>query len=385
MSLIANYAAKIGLRERRKNGRMPTRGIEAAYSVDENQKDATIRDISPTGVCLASEDQLAVGSDVLVTLRRKPLDESDYGTEVSMPARVVRAGTKEVGLEFLHQHLDATAWSNLVLKAAEISKGKDGVRVFRVARALAFLQRISPATEPQFVKAITGAMSNDGAERALEIVVRAEGMVWQNGRGPRAGVDARLVYRIVERGANTDLCEAEMMGFWAGLLAAAAHEGVREQDCLESADMVSKLELSHLRILAAGCERAVSLGWGAGYELPQRVYYSATEIRKNTGARDMTAVERGLNRLEELGLLQKSQKLPIFEPVTEVDVTPTALGLNLYARCIGRTRMPEVHIAGSKLEPETADAESEPEKESGQAPAWRGFRGARPWPGMSAG
>lgn len=364
---------------------MPTRGIEAVYAVDEKLTPATIRDISPTGICLGADDELAIGTDVLLTLRRKPLDENDYGTEVSMPARVARLAARELGLEFVHEHMDPSAWSALVLKAAEVSKGKDGVRVFRMARALAFLQRISPSTEPQFIKAITGGMSSDGAERALEIVVKAEAMVWRNGRNVRSGVDAKLVYRIVERGANTDLCEAEIMGFWAGLLAAASQEGAREQDCLEFVDLLSKLELAHLRILAAGCKTAVTLGWDAGYELPQRVFYSAAEIRKIAAARDMVAVERGLNRLQELGLVQQSGKLPIFEPITEVDVTPTGLGLNLYARCIGRTGVPEVHGAGKELEPEIAAGLSDPEPETGHAPAWRGFRGARPWPGMSAG
>jgi hypothetical protein len=385
MSLIGNFAVKIGLRDRRKNGRMPTRGIEASYTAGEERKQAAIQDISPTGICLAKADELPPGTNTLVTLRRKVLDENEVGTTVSMPCRVVRAGGQKLGLEFVHEHIDAGAWSDLLLKAAEISQGKDGVRVFRTAKALAFLRRISPSIEPDFISALSGGMSNDGAEGALEIVLRAEGILRRNGQIARSGVDAKLIYRIVRRGANTDLCEAEMLAYWAGLLAAVSQEGAGDQDCLVFIDLLPKLELAHMRILAAGCERAISLGWGAGYELPERVFYSANEIRKMAGARDIIAVGGGLNRLEELGLLAKSKKVPIFEPVTEVDVTPTGLGLNLYARCHGRMGIPEVHAAGAELEPGSTEEALQGADAGDQAPAWRGLRGARPWPGMSAG
>lgn len=385
MSLIGNFAAKIGLRERRKNGRMPTRGIEAFYSAGEEQKQAAIQDISPTGICLVADDELPPGKQVALTLRRTTLDEDDLGTAVSMPSRVVRSGGQKLGLEFLHEHMDASAWSALLLKSAEISQGKDGVRVFRVAKALAFLRRVSPSTEPEFITAISGGMSNDGAEKAVEIVLTAEELLRRLGRAARSGVDAKLIYRIVRRGANVDLCEAEMMTYWAGLLAVALQEGVGEQDCLDLVDLLSKLEAAHMRILTAGCEKALTLGWSAGYRLPERVFYSANQIRKTVGARDMIAVERGLNRLQELGLLLKGETLPTFEPVTEVDVTPTGLGLNLYAKCQGRNRIPEVHVAGTKMEPDIAGTEPGGADAGGQAPAWRGLRGARPWPGMSAG
>lgn len=322
---------------------MPTRGLEAFYSVGARKKPAEIRDISPTGICLKADDELPKGSDVLLTLRRRAADEEASGAEVSMPARVARAGAQELGLEFVHDYLKPSEWSNRVLKAAEHSQRNDGVRVFRIARALAFLQRISPSIEDRFIKAVCGGMSYDGAEWALEIVLEAEEMLRAQGRAARSGVDARLIEKIIVRGANTDLCEAKMVHCWAGLLASSSLEGSDDQESLQFADLLSKLELSQMRVLSAGCERAMSLGWDAGYILPQRVYCSAGEIRRITGARDMMTVERGLNKLQELGLLQKTPKLPVFEPVAELDVTPTGVGLNLCARSNGRAGAPEVH------------------------------------------
>jgi hypothetical protein len=343
MSLLGKFAAKVGLRERRRNGRMPTRGLEAFYSAGGKRKQAEIRDISPTGICLAAGDELPPGSEVLLTLRRKRVDDEVSGAEVSIPTRVARAGKQELGLEFVHEHLKAAEWTNLVLKAAEHSQRNDGVHVFKIARALAFLQRVSPSIEDRFLKAVCGGMSYDGAEWALQIVLTAQEMLWAQGHTPKSGVDSKLIEKIIVRGANTDLCEAEMVHYWAGLLASSSLEGSDDQESLKFADLLSKLELTHARLLGAGCERAMALGWGAGYVLRQRVFCSAGEIRKITRARDMMTVERGVNRLEELGLLQKSQKLPIFEPVTEIDVTPTGTGLNLCARCDGRPGVPEVY------------------------------------------
>lgn len=352
MSFLGKFAAKVGLRERRRNGRMPTRGLEALYSVGGTKKQADIRDISPTGICLTVADELPQASEVLLTLKRKRVNEEASGAEVLMPARVARSGGQLLGLEFVHEHLTAEAWSNLVLKAAELSRRTDGVHVFRVARALAFLERIAPSTEDRFVRAICGGMSYDGAESALQILLLAQEMLWAQSRTAKRGIDTKLIEHVLMRGANTDLYEAEMAQYWAGLLASSLLEESDDQESLKFAHLLSKLELAQARILNAGYERALTLGWEAGYVLPHRVYCNASEIRRLTRARDMMTVERWMNRLEEMGLIHKSQKLPIFEPITEIDATPTGMGLNLGARCNGRAGVPEV-CAGDAASPES--------------------------------
>jgi hypothetical protein len=347
MSLIGNFAAKIGLRERRKDSRVPTRGLEAFCTRGGERMAAGIKDISPAGICVALKESPAPGTRVELTLRRRALEEGECGAQVSIPSRVIRADGAEAGLEFLNEHVDAAGWSALVLKAAQLSSRNDGVRVFRIARALAFLQRISPAGSEYFLKAITGGMSYDGEERALEIVLQAEDLHARRKQLLKRGVDPNLIRRIVEHGVNLDSWEADVVRCWAGLLASSSLEGSEDGESLVFAALLSKLERGAIRILTAGCEKAMVAGWDAGFVFPRGIHCGIEELKKTVGARDLMAVDWGLNRLAEFGLLQASKKLLSFETLRQIEITPTGLGLKLYARCDGRLEVPEPRIAGS--------------------------------------
>lgn len=348
MSLIGNFAAKAGLRERRAGVRVPTRGLDVFYLSGGKQKPATVKDIGPTGICLAAEDAMPLGSKVALTLRRKVVEEAECGTRVSLPAKVVRVGKRDVGLEFLHEHIDAAGWSKLVLQAAQLSERNDGVRVFRVARALAFLRQISPPAEAQLLEAMTGGMSYDGEERALEILLQAEEMLSSQGQSSKRHLDARLVQRIVDHGVNLDTRDAEMAHCWAGLLAAATLAGTDDQESLHFAGLLSKVDLVSMRILTAGCEKAMAGGWEPGFVFRQRVHYGTDEIKKIARVTNFMAIDRGVSRLQELGLVHPAARTASFEPLEEVDLTPTSLGLRLHARCAGRLEVPDAWVAGGE-------------------------------------
>lgn len=341
MSLIANFAARVGLRDRRRNARMPTRGLEATYLSGGKQKLAAIRDISPTGICLSTAERIAPGAVMQVTLRRPAMENDDCGTQVLLRARVVRAKERDLGLEFVHEHIDAAGWSELVLKAAELSPHHDGIRIFRLARALAFLKRISPAAESQFLKTITGGMSYDGAERALEIILEAEELLAAQGQTAKSGVDARMIRRILDQGTNLDTSNAELVRCWAGLLAVAAQKGADDLESVRFADLLSGLEVAPIRILYAAGAKAMAMGWDSGYAFPRKIECSPEELRKLAGIGAKAGVEWALCRLHEMGLLQAKLRPPTYEPVPQLDITPSGLGLKLWARCNGRLGVPE--------------------------------------------
>ena len=293
------------------------------------------------------EEHEPPGTSVLLTLRRQALEDAECGTQVSMSARVVHAEKQEVGLEFVNEHIDAAGWSALVLKAAQLSARNDGVRVFRIARALAFLERISPSGAADFLKAITGGMSYDGEERALEIVLLAEDMLASQGQVPKSEVNSKLIRRIVESGVNLDSWEADVARCWAGLLASSSLKGSDDRESLIYAELLSKLDRGPIRILTTGCEMAVAVGWDTGFVFSRNIQCGLEAMKKILGVRDTMAIDWGTNRLQELGLLQQSRKPPIFDPIMQIDITPTELGLKLYARCMGRLEIPEPRAAGS--------------------------------------
>lgn len=347
MSLIGNFAAKAGLRERRSGVRVAPQRLEAFYSTGGKPMRVAIKDIGPTGICLTAPEAMPLGSQVALTLQRKAVDDADCGTKVSMPTKVARVGKREVGLEFVHRHIDTAGWTKLVLQAAQLGRN-DGVRVFRVAKALAFLRRISPPAEAQFVEAMAGGMSYDGEERALEIILQAEDVLWSHGHNPGKLLDARLVQRILDHGVNLDTRDAAMAHFWAGLLAAATLEGTEDQETFGFAELLSRMDLVSMRILAAACENTMAGAAEGGFGYREMIHLSAGELKKTAGVTNFQAIDRGLDRLQELGLVNRAEKAAAFEPVEDVDLAPTALGLRLHARCTGRPEAPDLCGAGGK-------------------------------------
>src|SRR6185437_845549 len=265
MSLVGTLAAKAGLRERRAGLRVPTHGLEAFYWNGGKQNLAEIKDIGPVGICLAAEDAMLLGSRVEILLRRKAIEEATYGTRVSMPAQVVRVGKHEVGLKFINEHIESAEWPKLVVRAAELSTRNDGVRMFRIARALAFVRRISPSAEEPLLDAMAGGMSRDGEERALEIFLMAEDLLSSQVQTPKRRVDAELVQLIVDKGVNLDTFELDVARFWAGLLATSTLEGADDKESANFAELLSNLGIVPMRILAAACEKAMRLGWDTGF------------------------------------------------------------------------------------------------------------------------
>jgi len=67
----------------------------------------------------------------------------------------------------------------------------------------------------------------------------------------------------------------------------------------------------------------------------------------------MVGIEQDLNRLYQLGLLERTEKVNSLDPIQEPNLTPTALGLQLYARCTGQISAPE---ALEVPEPETVSS-----------------------------
>lgn len=63
---------------------------------------------------------------------------------------------------------------------------------------------------------------------------------------------------------------------------------------------------------------------------------SLEELQECSGIEDFQRLDRELDHLRELGLIGGGHSVGGFNPEsTEADVTPTALALQMYARCNG--------------------------------------------------
>jgi len=339
MAFIRRLAAKIGLGERRKDGRFPARGLDVSYWTGLEQRRARIKDISPTGIYLLTQEHWLPGTSVQLSLQRKALLDHFSRPQVRLRARAIRQGNDGVGLTFLHEYIDDAAWVKLMGRATTLVAHRDAVHLFRFTKALAFLLRIAPAAENRILKLITEDLVHERAERAIEIVLKAEEMLASQGCAPRKNVSADLIARILEDGSKTR--GGEMEQCWAGVLAASSQEGSGDEENIIYAELLSKLDVVHILILAVGSSRAMQMGWRPGYIFPRSLLCTADEIKKFTGKRDLTVIERNLHHLYEVGLLELTVKEVPFAQLEYANITPTTLGMCLYARCSGQIGVPE--------------------------------------------
>lgn len=345
MSFIGTFAARLGLRERRKDDRVPTRGIEVSYADGGEPTPAKVRNISSTGIYLSGSYNWQPDAGVLLILRRKTLSDQDYGTQVLMPARVVRVGKGGVGLAFENDHIDAAGWSKLVIRAAGLSVNNDGVRVFRTARALALVQRVCPEAEAQYLKLVGDGVSYESAQRALEIVLRAEELLRARGHEPRRKANRWLFQFIVENGLRADVGEDVLVQCWGGLLASSLAEGSDEASSRQFAELLMKLDATPVRILNAACSRAVAVGWAPGSTSPKPLHCSVEEAKKIAETKSPAKIGWAMSCLNDMGLMEPTAGQLSLDPITEINMTPTALGLRLYARCNGQLEPAGTQVA----------------------------------------
>lgn len=346
MSILRYLLVQAGLSESRKDGRIPVRGLEVSYKNGRELKRAKVKDISATGVYLLTDDRLAPGTGLELTLHKRSMLERDSRPQVRLRARSVRLGEDGMGLTFVEDRVMAAEWSKSMAMAGKLLDASHPVRLFRATRAIAFLLRICPATETLFLNLIA-EVNSERAERMIEIMLQAEEVMVARAAAPRSGVCSSLVFRVLEYGSK--VVDEKLLPSWAGLLVSSCLDQAQDEAAMRFVVLTSKLDRDHMAVLAAACAKAACTGWQPGFVFSPPLQCSAQEISSIAGIPNLTAVERDLNHLNQLGLLEKTAKPLGCAQLELVNITPTPLGLKLYYKCCGYTDIPEAN-ANSRLE-----------------------------------
>lgn len=328
MSIIGNLIGVMGRAERRGGPRVPVLGVDAYYSFGSASRRAQVKNISPTGAYLSTTDRWPSGASVLLTLKCRKHSEEHPERCVRIPAKVVRHDCDGVGVEFVLEGVSTAQWLDLFSKATSLTSRNDPIRVFRFARAFAFLQKVAPSAGEEIQGVITRAMSLERIERAIEIVFAAESLFSAQKTVPMIDVPPPLIRQILEEGSR--VADEQLQRYWAGMLTST---------CLDSPDstanaayvtLLSELAPIHIRILDAAGWRGIQAGWKPGVTLCDSVYCTTKEIKEITGVESFSEIEAALDFLDRLGLLEMNVKIFGQE---RLNLTPTLLGLKFYARC----------------------------------------------------
>ena len=308
--------------------RVPAPGVDVWYSIGLEQKQVRIKNISPTGVYLLTGDRWPQGSSVLLTMK----SSVDPRNQVSIPARIVRHDSEGVGMEFLHKGVSTAEWLALFSSAVSLTPENDPVRVFRAAKALAFMARITSFAEGQVLELLTRAMNPERIEKAVGVVLTAEALLESQQLTPRTDVSSTLIREILEEGSGNR--DELAQRYWAGMLASASLDCPDSDISRAFATLLSELAPIHIRILDAAGFRAIRAGWKSELALEERFWCSTEEIKKITDTEHLAEIECALDYLDALGLMHMTLRVFGF---VGANLTPTRLGLNLYGRCSGET------------------------------------------------
>ena len=178
-----------------------------------------------------------------------------------------------------------------------------------------------------------GGISNIRVLSAVEIALKAEEMLaaFPNAEAMRAL--PRLVVRVLEDGSWAN--DESIQHMWSGLLATSCTKEGSDESNLPFIEVLSQLAATHVQVLVAGCSRAEKTASEDGSVCALPLLCATDDIIKTTGWHDRVRIERDLEHMRELGLLERNDRSASFSALNEANITPTPLALKLYARCHG--------------------------------------------------
>lgn len=335
MSPLANWFKKpSSAPESHRAERREAPGL-AAYHLDGSvPRQDFVKNISSSGAYLLTQERWFPGTEVTLTLQREGPFETTSERSFELKARAVRWGEDGMGLSFIFPSgMDVRLWHNPLTTASDPTEPEEILREFRLAEALAFLARICPTAEQEATLLLRKGLSNYRVLSAVEIALKAEKMLLSQPDAAGTHLPAQILLRILEDGSWTE--EDWIRNFWAGLVVTSCSIDGKSGSNLIFVDLLSQLAAMHTRILQAACMRAETYVSAPGTVSARPLICSADELIEITGSHDLVRIERDLGHLSDLGLLEKREKSAFFSRIDNTVVTPTSLGLRLYARCHG--------------------------------------------------
>jgi hypothetical protein len=330
-----------------------------------------IRDISSTGAFLVTHKRWEPGELISLTLQRKGPFEKSPEHRILVQARAVRWEENGVAVSFvLPAGADLRLWQSPLKSSADQSEPEDILREFRVAHAIAFLSRIAPDASNEIAKLLHEGLSNYRLEHAIEIANKAERFLEGRPDGDKMRAPAQYILRILESGSWVE--DPYILQLWAGLMASSCSSEQWDDSSVSYIELMSQLNAVHIRILAGACTKASKIITGPDRISSRPLAYSASDLMKISGSHDLIRIERDLLHLAELGLIERREKGTFFLQISDAKVTPTFLGLELYARCNGHRVTKKFYGLASYSASSHSDEGNRSDVDS--VPIWETFR-----------
>jgi hypothetical protein len=320
--------------ERRLSERRPVEQFAAYRWSGSELKQEAVRNISSTGLYIVTEERWQPGTMVFLTLQREGPLEMSPERRIDVHAKVTRCGDDGMGLAFvLQDDPDSRQWESLREGLIEQAKPQDMLSLVRMAGAVSFLSRICPRGSEEIGQLLRGRLSNHKLANAIAIALQAENLLTFEPLAEQLHAEPDLTVRILEDGSCTE--EDWLKDFWGGLLATSCTRDEKDESSAAFVELFSQLTTYPVRLLTVVCTRATKVRGESGEVCAKPLACKKEELKVTTGSRGVQ-IDRDLERLRELGLIEKSgSNSSALLNSDEIQITPSALALQLFARCNG--------------------------------------------------
>lgn len=295
-----------------------------------------VRDISASGFYLLTKERWQPGTILAMTLQREGSLDLDPTRRITTQARVIRCGPDGVGFSFLWSKDDPESrqWESLLESLIEQTKPAEMLNLVRLVEAFAFLGRICSGGAKEIGEWVRTRASSYKVLNAVSIALKADNILGLGIATNRACVNPRIAVRILEVGSGTE--EDWLHRYWAGLLITSVSADGRDKKNLEFVELLSQLTSIPLRIFTVVCTKATKVLTESGDVCARPLGCNLEELAATVGARG-PQMERELEALSGLQLIERKRAAsgPALLASNESYLTPTSLGLELFALCNG--------------------------------------------------
>jgi hypothetical protein len=292
-----------------------------------------VANLSSSGAYLLSSEHWNPGEIFSLTLQRKGVIENSARDRFTVHVKAIRRDKNGIGVTYLlPKESQLHLWQPTIKADVPQTEPEDVVREFRTAAAITFIRRVAPEASERATWLLRRGLSSHRLESALEVVLHAEELhaLAPSSNGFKANPD--LVLRILENGSWPEV--EWIQHYWSGLLISCCPNSRNSAaQNLALADLLSQLTTIQARIFAAACDTASKQLDSYGNLRADKLARSADELALISGVHDRAHIERDIQHLSWLGLLEQTVKWKFFSLIEEANITPTPLALNLYARC----------------------------------------------------
>ncbi|WP_109486728.1 hypothetical protein [Occallatibacter savannae] len=325
-------------------------GLEAIHWTGSSPGLDIVKNISSTGMYLVTRERWPEGEINPVRLVYPELTDDSAEKQVTIETRTVRWGEDGMGLSFvLPECMDLWLW-----QAGERVEPADILSEFRLSRALAFLRRICPAATQELNLLFREGLGNMRVPNAIAIAHRAEIMLAAEANFHQMHAPASVVLRVVKEGSWAE--DTATQNLWAGILATACTIAGDDESNLPYMDLLAEMATVDTRLYVEACSKAPKVFATNGAVSASPLMCTADEMIHLTGTKDLSKIDRNILQLSILGLLEPREKAKYFSFAQTANLTPTALGLELYARCQGHRGAPfEFYSSQKTKSPEPSE------------------------------